>query len=83
MLPGMVSPFVPPLRSARVAAVVLLPWPRWWEEQERKGAVSLSLWESLLLPLHCLRAIVCCYVRCAYPYAHLIELEGEENNGDQ
>ncbi len=83
MLPGMISPFVSPLRKTRVAAVVLLPWPRWWEEQEREGAVSLSLWESLLLSLRCLRDIVCCYARRAYPSAQLIELEGEENNGDK
>ncbi len=42
MLPGMVSPFVSPLWNTRVAAVVLMPWPRWWEEQEREVAVSLS-----------------------------------------
>jgi len=83
MLPGMVSPFLPPLRRTRVAAVVLLPWPRWWEEQEQKVAVSLSLWESLLLPLRCLKDIVRCYSRRAYPYVRLIELEREENHGDQ
>ncbi len=83
MLPGMVSPFVSPLRKTRVAAVVLLPWPRWWEEQGREVAVSLSLWESLLLPLRCLRVIVRCYARRAYLHAQLIELEGEENNGDK
>jgi len=83
MLPGMVSPFLPPLRKTRVAAVVLLPWPGWWEEQGREVAVSLSLWESLLLPLHCLKGIVCGYARHAYPHAQLIELEGEENHGDQ
>jgi hypothetical protein len=82
MLPGMVSPFVSPLRKTRVAAVVLQPWPRWWEEHEREVAVSLSLWESLLLPLRCLRDIVCCFARRAYPSVQLIELEGEENNGD-
>ena len=83
MLPGMVSPFLPPLRSTRLAAVVLLPWSRWWEEKGREGAVSLSLWESLLLPLRCLRDIVCGYARRAYPYVQLIKLEREENHGDE
>jgi hypothetical protein len=83
MLPGMVSPFLPPLRKTRMAAVVLLPWPGWWEEQGREVAVSLSLWESLLLPLRCLKDIVRCYARRAYPYVRLIELEREENHGDE
>jgi len=83
MLPGMVSPFVSPLRKTRVAAVVLLPWPRRWEEKGREVAVSLSLWESLLLPLHCLKDIVRGYARRAYPSAQLIELEGEENHGNE
>ena len=83
MLPGMVSPFLPPLQRTRLAAVVLLPWPRWWEEQGQEVAVSLSLWESLLLPLRCLKDIVRCYARRAYPYVRLIELEREENHGDQ
>ncbi len=82
MLPGMVSPFVSPLWKTRVAAVVLLPWPRWWEEQEQEVAVSLSLWESLLLPLRGLKDIVCSYARRGFPSAQLIELEGEENYGD-
>ncbi len=81
--PGMVSPFVSPLRKTRLAAVVLLPWPRWWEEREREVAVSLSLWESLLLPLRCLRDIVCGYIRRAYPPVHLIELQKEEYHGDE
>jgi hypothetical protein len=83
MLPGMVSPFVSPLRKTRVAAVVLLSWPRWWEEQGREVAVSLSLWESLLLPLRCLKDIVRCYARHAYPSAQFIELQKEENHGDE
>jgi hypothetical protein len=83
MLPGMVSPFVSPLRKTRVAAVVLLPWPRWWEEQGREVAVSLSLWESLLLPLRCLKDIVCCYARRGFPSAQLIELQKEEYHGDE
>ncbi len=83
MLPGMVSPFFSPLRKTRVAAVVLLPWPRWWEEKGREVAVSLSLWESLLLPLHCLKDSVCGYARRAYPSAQLIELQKEEYHGEE
>ena len=83
MRPGMVSPFLPPLQSTRLAAVVLIPWPRWWEEKGREVAVSLSLWESLLLPLYCLRDSVCGYARHAYPYARLIELEREEYHDDE
>jgi hypothetical protein len=83
MLPGMVSPFLLPLQKTRVAAVVLLPWPRWWEDQGREVAVSLSLWESLLLPLRCLKDIVRSYARSPYPPVHLIELRKEENHGDE
>ncbi len=83
MLPGMVSPFVSPLRKTRMAAVVLLPWPRRWEEQGREVAVSLSLWESLLLPLRCLRDSMCGYSRRAYPSAPFIELQKEENHDDE
>ncbi len=77
---GMVSPFLPPRRRTRLAAVALIPWPREWEEQEREVAVSLSLWESLLLPLRCLRETVCGYARQAYPQIRVIEIQGEEND---
>jgi hypothetical protein len=83
MLPGMVSPFLPPLRKTRVAAVVLLPWPGRWEEQGREVAVSLSLWESLLLPLRCLKDIVHCYASRAYSSAQFIELQKEEYHGKE
>jgi len=79
---GMVSPFLPPRRRTRLAAVALIPWPREWEEQEREVAVSLSLWESLLLPLRCLREIMCGYARQAYPHLRVIEIQGEENEDD-
>jgi hypothetical protein len=83
MLSGLVSPFFSPLRSTKLAEVVLLPWPRWWEEKGREVAVSLSLWESLLLPLRCLRDIVCGYARRAYPHAQFIELQKEEYHGEE
>jgi hypothetical protein len=82
MLPGMISPFLRPLRRTGLAAVALVPWQQVREEQETEVAVSLSLWESLLLPLRCLRSIVCGYARCAYPTVRLIEIPGEETNDD-
>jgi len=77
--PGMVSPFLHPRHARRLAAMVLIPWPKEWEEREREVAVSLSLWESLLLPSRCLREIVCGYARQAYPQILMIELQREEN----
>jgi hypothetical protein len=82
MLPGMISPFVQPLRCTELAAVALIPWPQVWEEQETEVAVSLSPWESLLLPLRCLRSIICSYARCAYPTVRLIELPREKTHDD-
>ena len=53
---------------------MLLPWPKRWEDQEREVAISLSLWESLALPLRCLRPLVRDYARRAYLQVRLIEL---------
>lgn len=74
MAPGMVSPFLRPGLPTNLTAVVLLPWPEAWVEQETEVAVSLSLWESLLLPLHCLKEIVPCYAHMAYPSVPLLAL---------
>ena len=74
MQPGMVLPFLHPKRAARLSALVLLPWPKRWEDQEREVAISLSLWESLALPLRCLRPLVRDYARRAYLQVRLIEL---------
>ena len=79
MEPGMVSPFVRPHRTTRLAALIQLPWPDMWEAQEKEVAVSLSLWESLLLPLRCLKDIIRCYASIAYPSVRLIELPEKEN----
>ena len=82
MLPGMVSPFLRPMRATRLAALVVLPWPRCWEAQGREVAISLSLWESLLLPLGCLRPLLRCYAARAYPEVCLIDLQGtREDDG--
>jgi hypothetical protein len=79
MADGMVSPFFPPQRPLYVDALVLIPWPRRWEDQEKEVAISLSLWESLLLPVRCLRSLMHCYAVVAYPHIPILELQGEEN----
>ncbi len=71
---GMVSPFLHPERAAKLSALVLLPWRELWEAQEREVALSLSLWESLVLPVRCLRPLLRRYARRAYPQVRLIEL---------
>ena len=77
MQPGMVSPFLHPTHQTALGAIVLLPWPKRWEAQEREMAISLSLWESLVLPLRCLRPLVRSYARRAYPDVRIVELESE------
>ena len=78
MQPGMVSPFLHPARESTFGALVLLPWPKRWEAQEREVAISLSLWESLALPLGCLRPLIRSYAMRAYPGVRVIELASEE-----
>jgi hypothetical protein len=82
MLPGTVSPFLRPLRSTRLVALVVLPWPRCWEAQRREVAVSLSLWESLVLPLGCLRPLLRSYACSAYPAVRLLDLQGTEQDDE-
>src|SRR5205085_12253338 len=77
MQPGMVSPFLHPERATRLSALVLLPWRERWDAQEREVALSLSLWESLALPVRCLRPLIRQYARQAYPQVRLIELGSE------
>ena len=77
MQPGMVSPFLHPERGAQLSALVLLPWRERWEAQAREVAISLSLWESLALPVRCMRPLVRQYARRAYPEVRLIELGSE------
>lgn len=79
MLPGMVSPFLPPLRPTRLAAVVQAPWQADWNDTRWAVGVSLSLFESLLLPLHCFRAILRQYADRAYaPALRWIELSHQD-----
>jgi hypothetical protein len=82
MLPGMVSPFLRPLHATRLAALVMLPWPRCWEAQRREVAISLSLWESLMLPLGCLCSLLRSYAVRAYPEVRLIDLQGTEEDNE-
>ncbi len=77
MQPGMVSPFLHPERAAPLSALVLLPWRERWDAQELEVAISLSLWESLVLPARCLRPLIRLYAKRAYPQVRFIELGGE------
>ena len=71
---GMVSPLLHPQRVAPLSALVLLPWPTRWETKAREVALSLSLWESLALPVRCLRPLLHAYASRAYPQVRFIEL---------
>ncbi len=82
MLPGMVSPFLRPSRATKLTALVLLPWPRRWEAQAHEVAISLSLWESLVLPLGCLRQLLRLYAERTYPAVRLISLHEREEAGE-
>jgi hypothetical protein len=75
--PGMISPFLHPSRHTDVSEFVLLSWPERWKVQAREVAISLSLWESLVLPLRCLRQTIQSYAKRAYPEVRIIELESE------
>lgn len=78
MQPGMVSPFLHPSSRTGLAALVLLPGFRREEEQPQEVAVSLSLWESLLLPAPCLRPLIRRYAARAYPDIPVLALGNEE-----
>lgn len=74
MLPGMVSPFLSPLRPTRLVSVVQVSWPTEWQEQGKAVGISLSLCESLILPLTCLRAVVLQYAVRACPGMRWLEV---------
>ena len=76
--PMLLSPFLHPERVPPLLALVLLPWQSRWEAQEREAALSLSLWESLLLPIRCLRPLLRRYACRAYPQVRLIELDNSD-----
>jgi hypothetical protein len=72
------SPFVYPSHPEEVSALVLMPWSKEREQQAQEVAIAPSLWESLLLPVRCLRQVIRSYAQRAFPTAWLIELESEE-----
>jgi len=78
MQPGMVSPFLHPSHHIGLGVLVLLPLPEQSETQDHEVAISLSLWESLVLPLRCLRQLIRSYAKRAYPGVRIIELDSEE-----
>ena len=56
-----------------------VPWPAVWEEQGKAVGVSLSLFESLILPLSCFRAVVLQYAAQAYaPGIHWMEVSSQD-----
>jgi len=77
MQSGVVSPFLDPSHHTKLGALVLLQKPERWEAQAREVAISLSLWESLVLPLCYLYQLIGSYARRAYPGVRIIELESE------
>jgi hypothetical protein len=78
MQQAMVSPFLYSSHHAEVSALVLMPWPKEREQQACEVAIALSLWESLLLPVRCLRQVIWSYAKRAFPTAWLIKLESED-----
>jgi hypothetical protein len=75
--PALISPFLSPSRDAGVTALVVLPWTHRWEAQEREVAIALSLWESLVLPLRCLRHLLRLSAKRADSALRVIELASE------
>jgi hypothetical protein len=78
MQPGMVSPFLHPSHHTGLGALVLLPLLERSEAQEHEVAISLSLWESLVLPLRCMHQLIRSYAKRAYLRVRVIELESEK-----
>jgi hypothetical protein len=74
----MLSPFLPPSHDTGVTALVLPPWPKRWEAKAREVAISLSLWESLLLAVRCLPHLLRISVMRADPAMRVIELARED-----
>lgn len=64
---GMVSPFLPPGRSTALSAVVFANQHQWNVPADHFVAVSLSRYESLLVPFHHFPQVLQEYVRHAYP----------------
>ena len=63
MLPGMVSPFLSPKHSTNVSAVIHTGYPR---DEAGAVAISLSLYESLLIPIRGYRTVMQSYAQAVY-----------------
>ncbi len=71
MEPGMVSPFLPPQSlkdqgRVPIVALVVQAWPTGWEASKHV-AISLSLYESLIIPLCSLRLLLRNYYAWRHP----------------
>lgn len=72
LLRGMVSTFFSPNRITRLNLVALL---RPLENSPKEVAISLSPFESLLIPTNIFPSVVKKYAKCAYPYIPFVELD--------
>jgi len=73
MAAGMVSPFLIPNTPAAtsLAAICVVPWPEAWN-QTHDVAISLSLHESLIIPLSGLNSLLRLYLENAVPAMRLL-----------
>jgi hypothetical protein len=67
LLRGMVSPFLPSGFGSSLHAIVQLPWLQVWEDEGHSVAISLSPYESLLIPLRCYHRMLHRYMRLSIP----------------
>jgi len=66
LLEGMVSPFLDPGRPTRLSAVVFGESPEVWSQENKRIAISLSPFESLLVPVDHYRSLRKAYASAAY-----------------
>lgn len=78
MVEGMISPLLSPERASRsrLRAIFLLKPPSGEGEETTQVALSLSLYESLLVPFHQISRILEGYAQAAYPHLPLMWVEG-------
>ena len=67
ILEGLVSPFVPPFRVWSLSAVVFLASKAASADQHKQVAISLSPFESLLVPFSYFKALLYAYADTSYP----------------
>ena len=67
ILEGMVSPFLSPGRLTRLDTVVLLASPPASADRDKQVAISLSPFESLLVPFSSFQALLYAYAGTIYP----------------